>query len=505
MAQQLPKRQRIRIPLVGTPNSRIVDSFSSASTSSGIVGIGVVGVMIIGSTVASDLDQRFINTIFDKIVNPMTGKETFYVMKRPGFAAHSTPSAGNIGTAVKVWSSQGAGTKVISAFGGTNSTIYDATTSKGAITGKAKFIDEAMVGSTPTILIPSTDETAWYYQDGGAPTEITDADFPSTITGRFVSMDGYIFIMTPAGRIYNSDLNSVTAWQATNFLTAQMYPDFGVGLARYKDQIVAFGKETIEFFHITDNIAGSPLARTAQGFVRIGCASQYGYAQMEDTVTWISSTDKGGCSIYMLDGYQPKRISTSAIEAQLSVLGPSSVRIHCIKLLGKTIILATVGTNCFMYQVEDQMWCQWNSGAPLWTDIAASTAGDWRIYSVSENRTDGKVYVINPASFVYQDDGMPLTMTIQTSRVDLETDLRKFLHRLVIIGDTQASTSTLYATCSDDDYRTFCSSRSVDLSDARPYLTQLGSFRRRAFKFTHSDNTPCRIEGIELELSVGQN
>lgn len=507
MARPEKTKLQMRIPLAGVQNSRIVDDSFVEFSSSGIVGIGSVGEMIVGFFNSSDKDQRFINVIFDKIKNALTGKETIYVCKRPGFSTHTTPQAGSIGTAVRVWASQGGGTKVISAFGGTNSTIYDGTTDLGDITGRAVFLDEATVSSTPTILIPSTDGTAWYYQDGGSPTKISDADFPGnagrTITGHFVAVDGYLFIMDTGGRIYNSDLNSVTSWTSTSFLTAQMYPDKGVGLARYKDQIVAFGKETIEFFHITDNVDGSPLARTQQAFIRIGCASEKGYTQMEDTIAWVSTTDRGGCSIYKLDGFQAKRISTATIDAQLALAGPNNVRVSCVKMLGKTFIFAYAGTLTFAYQLEDDIWTQWSSGAPLWSDISVATAGSWQVYTVSDLRDSGKVYTINPSAYVYTDDGSSYTMTIQTSKLDFDTNDRKFYHRLEFIGDVQSSTTTLNVSWSDDDYQTWSTVRTVDLSSNRSHLTQLGSARRRAFKFTNSSNVPIRLEAIEVSLTVG--
>ena len=164
-----------RIPLVGSTNTRFAAD-SSISTASGVVGVGVVGVMIVGKARSpTDKDQKFLNCFPMTITNPLTQKVTAYVIKRPGFASYSTPAAGEIGTALHVWAANN--NKVISAFGSTNSTIYDGTTSLGAITGKAKAITETMITNTPTLVISSSDNTGWYH-DTTVPTKITDADFP---------------------------------------------------------------------------------------------------------------------------------------------------------------------------------------------------------------------------------------------------------------------------------------------------------------------------------------
>jgi hypothetical protein len=497
-------RQKVRIPLVGVENTR---QFTSVTTATGIVGIGVVGSMIVGNLTTTGGDQRFINVIFDVVKNTITGNSTVYVYKRPGFATHITPAAGQPGTALRAWASQGSGDKLISAFGGTNSTIYDGTTSLGAITGQAKFIDEADVGGTPTLMITSTDNTLWQYTTGGGLAQVVDVDFPGnaalTITGRMVSMDGYNFVMATNGRIYNSDLNSITAWQSTGFLSAQMYPDFGVGLARYKNQLVAFGKETVEFFHITDNINGSPLARTEQGFIRLGCASQYGYVQMEDTVAWCSATDRGGVSVYMLDGFQPKKISTAAVDSQLAVAGPNTLRINCLKVFGKTLILVHANNLCFCYNIEDDIWCEWNSQVPLWHDITCTIGSAWRVYSISNLGTSGKIFTINPTALTYQDNGAAMTMYIQTSKVDFGSMNRKFFHRLTLVGDVAFTATTTFVAWTDDDYRTVPFFYTMSLANTRPFITRNGTAYRRAFIISDSTNAAIRLEAIEVEYTEG--
>jgi Phage stabilisation protein. len=501
------EKEVARIPLVGVHTTRTIDNSTTDSGSSGTIGLGIIGIMVIGRVASSDKDQRFVNVIFEKITNPFTGKVTFYTVKRPGFAVENTPEAGSVGNEVKVWSSQGNGDSVISSFGDINSTIYNGDASLGSITGITQTLDEAIIGTTPHILITSHDNTGWYYPDGGALTQISDVDFPGnagkTITGHFVTIDGYTFIAATDGTIWNSDLNSISAWSATSFLNAQMYPDKLVGLSRFKNQLVALGKDTIEFFHIAANATGSPLERTDNGFIRIGCASTKGYVQLEDTIAWVSASDRGGCSIYVLDGFTPKRISTSTIDAQLALVGPDTVKLACCKFLGKTLIFAILNNITFVHCLEDNIWTEWTSASPLWTSLSVASSGSWKIYSVSSQTNSGKVYSINPTSFVYQDDGTNYTLLIQTSKVDFDNAKRKFFSRLNVIGDIQPNSTILNIAWADDDYNTFSNSRSVDMSSNNPYLTQLGSARRRAFRLSNTTNGPLRLEALELEYTEG--
>jgi len=52
-----------------------------------------------------------------------------------------------------------------------------------------------------TLVIPCENGNAYYYPDGGALTQITDVDFPSTNIGTFVHMDGYAFIFDDLKKI----------------------------------------------------------------------------------------------------------------------------------------------------------------------------------------------------------------------------------------------------------------------------------------------------------------
>ena len=124
------------VPVSGEYNTRISQS-NAVSGASGVVGIGIVGIMVVGAAPSAvDKDERYINCMLTK-----EGAKQ-YIVKRPGVAALNTPASGNIGSAILVWTGSASGTAVISAFGATNSTIYNGTTSLGAVTGKSRSITQ---------------------------------------------------------------------------------------------------------------------------------------------------------------------------------------------------------------------------------------------------------------------------------------------------------------------------------------------------------------------------
>lgn len=494
-----------KIPLAGSYNTRVAAT-NVLSSSSGVVGVGIIGLMIVGLTgTTTTKDQRFVNCFTERVSNPFIGKTTVYLVKRPGFASSSTPEAGSIGNAILVWT--GSSGKVMSCFGATNSTLYDGTTGKGAITGKARGLTETFVGaSVATVAISSSDSTGWYYDVAtGAATKITDADFPGnaslTTVGNFAHMAGFSFIMDTKAQIWNSDVNSLTAWTASAFITASSYPDVGIGVVRKGDKIMAFGTESVQFFY-NAGLAPAPLLPIEPMTIRVGAISADAITEIGDTVFWAGSSPQGGVGIYQY-GTGAQRISTPEIDSILLLSGAGNISLSAAKFYGRSFVIVQAGSVTFVYCIEEKAWHEWASTTPLWYKCAGVSTGSSQVtYAISKNSTSGKVFTINPASLTFQDNGAAFSAIWQTSLLG-EGNKRTFWDEVEIIGDRQTSASAMTISYSDDDYQTYTTLGTVDLSDARPRLTRCGSAYRRAWVGTHSANTPMRIEALAGRKTVG--
>lgn len=502
-----------RIPVAGPFNTR-VDTTNALTSSSGVVGAGIVGLMVVGSTAgASTKDRRFVNCWTETITDSVNNTKTVYLVKRPGFASSTTPQAGSIGNALMVWTGQGSGTKVISAFGATNSSIYDGTTQlvtnavdTTKITGKATGITETTISNTATLVISSSDNTAWYYQDSGTVTKITDSDFPGnnskTLAGTFAHMDGYAFIMDTNGDIWNSDLNSVTSWAASGVIKCNSYPDKGVAVVRKGDKIMGFGTESIQFFANVGNAFGSPLQRIESMTVKVGCVSANAIARMGNDIYWTGSSPEGSLAVYSYSD-QIRRVSTPEIERILLLAGASNIGMTSLKIYGRSFIVVNASTVTYVYCVEENLWHQWSSSVPLWSKCAALATGSAQVtYSISDVSTSGKVFVINPASYTFLDNGVSYTATAQSGLMGSGRKLTTYWD-VELIADRESSTSELTILTSDDDYQTTSTQGTVDLSQARPRLQRCGSAYRRAWILSHSANTPFRIESIAGDTFEG--
>lgn len=505
-----------RIPLAGSYNTR-VSATNVLTSESGVVGVGVVGEMIVGLTGATTTkDQRFVNCFTERVVNGFTGRTTLYLVKRPGFATALTPQAGSIGNALLVWT--GNGQKIISAFGAANSSIYDSATQlvtnntdTTVITGKATGIVETELSGTATLYISSSDSTGWYYQNAGTVTKIADADFPGNagfvLAGFGAAMDGYMFQMTTDGKIWNSDLNSISAWTATSFITANSYPDRGIGCVRKGDKIMAFGSDSTQFYYNAGNATGSPLARIEPMTMKIGCVHADAVCQVGDTVFWCGSPPEGGISIHSYgSGYQ--RVSTPEIDSVLTLAGTTNITLATGSWYGRHFVVVRAASNTFAYCVEEKSWFEMSSVTPLWYKSSGVSSGSPQVnYWISKDSTSGKVFVINPASLTFEDNGVAFTATVQTSLIG-EDSRRTFWHSLGLEFDVQSTSSPVTVSSNDSDYAGGATvvRGTIDMSENSPRpLKRLGAAYRRAYILTHSANTPMRVSMMYGEKSQATN
>jgi len=137
--------------------------------------------------------------------------------------------------------------------------------------------------------------------------------FPTTTSSSVVILDGYIFVCV-GGDIYNSDLDLPDSWNTTNFISTETNPDNLVALAKYKNYIVAFGTNTIEFFYDAANTTGSPLARQEGVQHNIGCIGQGAVTQLEDRIFWIARSGSNYYSIWELDNFKTKKVSSAEFD-----------------------------------------------------------------------------------------------------------------------------------------------------------------------------------------------
>lgn len=335
--------------------------------------------------------------------------------------------------------------------------------------------------------------------------KIIDTDFPSTAQGPFVELDGTVYIGTTEGTIRGSDLNSIVAWSATNEIQTT---ESSVVVEKHNDQIVAIGKNKIIPYFNAGNPSGSLLSRASSPEINMGTSDFFNVIRFRDWIFFIGQdTGPETSGIWMLDGFALKRLTsiplTRMISENESSLNAGTVTLSAFEHQGKQFLYFGMGDSThvvaqYLYCLESQEWVE--AGYPF---LAKFSEG---LNAVSLSTTSGIVYTSNVLTPTYQDVGAAsYTATIQTSLWDGDSDYVKFIRKLRLIGDTQAS-GTASISVSTDDYGNFSTARTVDMTSMDKSIHGgCGYGRRFSFKIEHSANTPFRAEALEIEYDIGNS
>jgi hypothetical protein len=332
-------------------------------------------------------------------------------------------------------------------------------------------------------------------------------------------LDGSVYVLTTDGRIYGSNLEDTTAWNALNYLTKTSEADGGVALCKHLNYIMAWGGWSCEVFYDAGNSVGSPLNRYDAAKTEIGCAAGTSVVQFSGTVGWIGQSREGGKGVFLLEGLTPRKVSTTSIDNFLnqSVLnngGTPKVRAWAITIAGHSFYvfsLKDLGIT-FAYDLIQNEWYPWTtttqtglvlSEGYLTSEFFAAALGS----SYTLDGSNGNVYTVSTQQY---SDGVntnsatglnPISWRVVTDNIDGETNTRKFFHSVEVIGDRVGATMQVRHT--DDDFATWSPYRPVQLIQSRPIIYQGGSSRKRAYEFYCTDNQPIRLHSAEFHVKTG--
>ena len=227
------------------------------------------------------------------------------------------------------------GTLYIIAYGGIHgSGVILGLVGGWAVTSNKAHLTEMVIGGATTIGLITHDYnatiSAGYYATavaeqllGGTLVQIVDVDFPGNVAGEtamgpFVQLNQHVFVMGRTGIVYNADQDSISSWNVRGVQPASIEPDKGLGLAKYKQHLVAFGDNSIEFFEDAGlSPPGGPLQRTEQAFIKFGTINSHTFRNINDTIYWLAAGESGTRGLYKLDQYTPTKVSPAWINSYI--------------------------------------------------------------------------------------------------------------------------------------------------------------------------------------------
>lgn len=452
-------------------------------------------------------DQRLLNCFVEAVKAQVTDAKKFYTKKRNGLALRATQAGTTRGVIYEDT------TRRIYFVVGTTIYSYDGTTIVTIQTGIAAGGNVGMAVHLSTIVqvVVLTGTQGWVINPvAQTAAQITDADFPVPHVPQPISMDGYLFVAKAnTADIYNSDLDDPFSWDASQFISAEMYPDHIVALTKNNNYVVAIGTGSMEYFYDVGNATGSPLQRNDSAVQQMGTSAPDSVVQTEKEIILVGNTGNGGRTIWTIEGFKAEEIGTEAVRLNLNALGVdiTTVNAYCIRVNGHKFYVLRIPTmnQTWVYDCDTKLWSEWSTtnvaGTSQETFIGKFAADSPEGYPYLMG-ADGKIYLMSETA--YQDDGRAIRTQLTTLKLDFDNMNRKDIYRAAIFGDWPLDgTTTLTLEWSDDDYRTWSNPRTIDITSNFPWTRRLGKFRRRAFRITHTANTPLRIEGMEVDINNG--
>ena len=335
--------------------------------------------------------------------------------------------------------------------------------------------------------------------------KITSANFPSAPT-YMQEIDGRAYAIDKTTlRVHESDLNDVSTWGANAYVTM----DADVGgvsgnrcfLGKINQRLYAFCGQRIEVYHNNNNQSGAVISRIDEATIEMGAAN---FCATDDALYFTGHTKGAYDGLFVISGGAgPAKISTPTLDSMFSsVSALYNLNPSVFSFWGQTVIYLQTGTSTgWLWFVESKKMAEFSStGAMI---FAGSGAGDGTIAAYALQKSNGTLYIIRAATPAFQDNGSTFTATVQTARWTGGTQKRKTIHSIRLLGMDKQSSGVATLAYSDDDYATFTTLGTFDLTSMDPVIRPGKSHKGgRSYKLTHAVNAAFRAVALEIEYTV---
>ena len=314
---------------------------------------------------------------------------------------------------------------------------------------------------------------------------------------------------------YQSNLFDLSFWDALNFSSADAAPDNLVAIAELHEQQFLF-KETNTEVWINAGLPGFAFQRLAGVHIEMGCAAPFSVAKAGEALIWLAKNEQGQGTVQMINGYEPKKISTKAIDGAIQSYSKISDAIgYCYQQNGHLFYV-------LIFPTADVTWV-FDTSTGLWHQRAAFSNGQFsRHWSncyaffggqcVVGDYRNGNIYAFNmntltdngtPKKWVRSWRALPQAvfdpMTFSSLQIDMQTG----------IGIPDGTNPQVVLRWSDDGGHNWSNPRilaagQIGKTALRVKANRLGSTRLnsgldRIFELSSTDQFPVALIGADLQ------
>ena len=454
--------------------------------------------------------QRCIN-LYPEIVETKNGKEVGAFYGTPGLQYLMTVDGGPI-RGMRVTNNGQTLNLVSGSNAYTVNTNYVATM-LGSVGNDGKPVS---LSNNPTQVAISSAGTL-YSVVGGV---LNAVSIPFTSCGILAEQDGFVVATQPGTfNIWQSNLNDLTTWNALNFSTADGQSDNIVAVAEFHRQLVIFKQYHTEFW-INAGVSGFVFQRLQGVFIETGCMAPYSVSKSTESLLWLGQTSRGFGSVYLMEGYQPRRVSTHAMEYAWAKYGTMSDAIgFCYQQEGHSFYCLTFPTGNETWvldltaseQFKEPVWHQrayFSNGA--FSRYLAQNAVNFNGQVIVGDYSSGNLYTLNMG--YYLDNGNPRKWLRSWRAKPTSSEKTSPYRRLEIdmesgIGVPQSANPQIVLRYTDDAHNWssehYVSAGTTGNTSGRQVFNRLGLERRglgadRAFELSSTDQFKVSILGATI-------
>lgn len=279
-------------------------------------------------------------------------------------------------------------------------------------------------------------------------------------------IDGYfVWTVADSDQFIISGLNDGLTYDPLDVATVEGDPDNLVGVVNSHRELLFLGTLTTEIWTNT-GAADFPFERQGNAFIERGCIDKNSVVKIDNSVTFLGD-DR---IVYDLNGYNPVRISTHAIEYRLAQA--TYFRGFTYSQEGHKFYGLSTDVGSFFYDAATGAWAERQSyqKANYRVSCAVTVYG----LTIFGDAYTGKLYV--PSLDTYTENGDPIYLTIEIPTIDNGRELTTLyaieLHCETGVGTSDDPDPYVIMTYSKDGGRTYSNELWRALGKVGEYLTR---------------------------------
>lgn len=179
----------------------------------------------------------------------------------------------------------------------------------------------------------------------------------------------FIFVEPDEDKFYISSVDDATTLDTLEFDSADTQPDDVITAIVNRQELYLMGSISTEVW-IYSGDPDFPFNRYQGTPIDVGVVGVRAACRAADSIVWVGKTVTGGPYVYVLEGYQPRRISTQTVEQALKTCTDlTQVRMWAYQDAGGEFVsLDGPGMST--------TWV-WDAATRLWHERAELSAGEW--------------------------------------------------------------------------------------------------------------------------------